>query len=188
VLAPHAEQVGQQKPHGLGGVPVALMLGGDRETYVALAGIIGMRHGGAVADQLPARTQRHRELEPFPGRIGMLMRDLPDKTLTLVQRIRSVPALKASHLLRRAVRHKRGHIIGMKPAQRHARPGQLGEAFIGHNIPSRITLRYHMTVPARGGRRRRSESGYEVRRDRTAPGAAQALTGAAPATFTPISG
>jgi hypothetical protein len=50
VLAAFGEQVGHQQAHGLGGVPVALMLSGDREPDIALAGIIGMRHGRAVSD------------------------------------------------------------------------------------------------------------------------------------------
>jgi hypothetical protein len=91
-----------------------------------------MRHGRAVSDQLPGGTQRHRELEPFPGRIGMLNRYLPDKALTLFPRIRRVPALKASDLFSRPVRHELGQVVRMKPAQYHARPGKLGEAFIGH--------------------------------------------------------
>jgi len=43
--------------------------------------------------------------------------------------------LKAGHLLRRAVRHELDHIVQTKPAQCHARPGELSEAFIGHDDP-----------------------------------------------------
>ncbi|HWN63917.1 MAG TPA: hypothetical protein VNO25_24955, partial [Streptosporangiaceae bacterium] len=111
MLAPRGEQVGQQQAHGLGGVAVALMLRGDREAYVALARVIGMRHGRAVADQLPGRTEHHRELEPFPGRIGMLLRYLLDEAFALFPRVWCVPALKAGHLLRRAVRHELGEVV-----------------------------------------------------------------------------
>ena len=94
-----------------------------------------MRYGRAVADQLPGRAQRHRELEPCPGRIGMLPRQLLDKALALLPRKRRVPALIAGHLHGRAVRHELGHIAWVKPAQCHARPGQLSEAFIRHDVP-----------------------------------------------------
>jgi hypothetical protein len=87
-----------------------------RESYVALAGIIGMRHGRAVTDQPPRRTQHHRELEPFPSRIRVLPGDRLDKALALFPGVRRVPALKAGHLLRRAVRQEHGHIVRMKPA------------------------------------------------------------------------
>src|SRR5215469_666112 len=118
------------------------MLRGDRESYVALAGVIRMRHGCAVADQTPGRTQRHRELEPFPRRIRMLPRDLPEKAFAVFPRVRCVPTLKAGYLLTGAVRHKRGQVVRVKPAQCHARPCQLGEAFIGHDVP----LTYYAAV------------------------------------------
>ncbi len=114
------------------------MLTGDRKPYFALAGVINMRHGRAVADQLPGLTQHHCELKPFPRRIGMPFHHLPDKAFTLFPRVGRVPALIAGHLHRRAVRHELRRVPQAKPAQRNALPSQLGEALIGHDAPSAI--------------------------------------------------
>ena len=44
-------------------------------------------------------TLKRRELEPFPGRIGMLVHHLPHEAFTRIPRIGCVLALEAGHLL-----------------------------------------------------------------------------------------
>src|SRR5215471_20260517 len=133
VLAPRGEQVPHQQARRFGGVAVPLMPGGYRESDLALAGILGVRFGRAVTDQPAGRAQRHRELEPFPGGVGVLLHLLPNETLTLVPRIRRVPALEPGHLGTGAVRHELRQIVQAEPAQHHPVPGQLGEVLIGHD-------------------------------------------------------
>src|SRR5262249_10142702 len=75
--------------------------------------------------------QRHRELEPLPGGVGMLLHYLPDEAFALFPRIRRVPALEPRHLGTGAVRHELGYVVRAEPAQHHAVPGQFREALIG---------------------------------------------------------
>src|SRR5262249_51071678 len=89
--------------------------------------------GRAVTDQVPGRTQRHRELEPFPGGVGMLPDNLPDEALALFPRIRRVPALEPGHLSTGAVRHELRYIARLEPAQHHPVPGEFGEVLVRHD-------------------------------------------------------
>jgi hypothetical protein len=73
------------------------------------------------------------------GRIGMPVHHLPYKAFARFPRIGRVPALKAGHLLRRAVRHELRHVTQMEPAQRHPLPG--GEGIL-HDVLGGGQVRY----------------------------------------------